>query len=251
MVTGSSGDLTVVNLKQSLPDNLYFYISAPHPCSYLEDQQATTLLVDPEYNMSPEVYSILSKNGFRRSGDIIYTPRCMHCNACKPIRIDVAHFQPNRSQRRNLKMNQDLSVRVVEADVYDEHFQLFNLYIKSRHDDGAMSVDSRQKYGSFFISHRVESQMIEFTLNDRLVAVAVIDTQLDGISAVYTFFDPALESRGLGTFAILWQIEACRSRVLPYLYLGYQINECKKMAYKTAFKPYQLLEHGSWQSYDT
>ena len=233
-----------------LPEDLFFYISAPHRCSYLDGQESTTLLVDPKYPITPDLYTKLSSLGFRRSGSLIYIPRCLRCQACRPIRIKVDDFKPNRSQKRNLKKNSQIITRTVEAKVVDEHFELFRKYINNRHEAGSMDVDSIEQYAEFFFTNRVKSELVEFYFEEELVAVSVIDPQLDGLSAVYTFFNPDKPELAMGVYVILWQIEECKIRKLPHLYLGYQIDECQKMAYKANYKPYQLLIDGSWQSFD-
>ncbi len=240
----------MVNMHSPLPHDLFFYISAPYPCSYLDDKEATTLLVDPQYTLTPELYTTLSASGFRRSGDMVYTPRCAHCQSCQPIRIGTSSFKTNRSQRRNLKQNADVQTHYVEPRVHQKHYELFQRYIDVRHDDGSMQVEHVERYGEFFFSQRVETELVEYRIDDHLVGVSVMDKLLDGLSAVYTFFEPNLHHRGLGIYAILWQLAECKRRQLSYLYLGYQIDECQKMAYKTDFKPYQLFINSRWQRVD-
>ena len=239
-----------------LPEELYFYLSPPHPCSYLSDREQTTVLADPKFPMTMEIFNSLSEVGFRRSGGIVYAPRCKTCNACLPVRIPINDFKANRSQRRNWKQNEDLTVSIESATIRDEHFELYSRYIHQRHGDGEMATDDPQRFAEFFLSTWCESRFIEFRLpnrtngksKDKLIAVAVIDKLQSGWSAVYTFFDPDYSERGLGIFAVLWMIEHGRETGLPHLYLGYLIHQSKKMSYKANFKPYEIFTEGSWQS---
>lgn len=243
-------------MKIDLPDELYFYLSPPHPCSYLGDREQTTVLADPKFQMSKEIFNGLSEVGFRRSGGIVYTPRCRKCNACLPMRVPVNEFAPNRSQRRNWKQNRDLLVSVEDAAIRDEHFELYSRYINQRHGDGEMATDDPERFAEFFLSKWCESRFIEFRLPDKgndktdgkLIAVAVIDLLQSDWSAVYTFFDPDYSKRGLGTFAVLWMLEQCKQLGHPYLYLGYLIHESPKMSYKANFRPYEIFTDGIWHS---
>lgn len=231
----------------TIPDDLVFYLSAPHPCSYLEDEEATSLFVDPDYSLQSEHYSQLAQHGFRRSGNYLYMPRCSECQQCLPVRIPVAEFAPNRSQRRNSKKNADISTRIVDSKLTQEQFELYQLYIADRHPDGSMQVDDLESCRNFFLSHWSESIFIEFRgLSNKLLAVAVTDILENGLSAVYTFFDPMQRSRGLGVMAIQRQMEICRERQLPFLFLGYLIHNSPKMAYKADFRPLQILLQGRW-----
>ncbi len=230
-----------------LPEELYFYLSPPHPCSYLSEREQTTVLADPQFPMSMEIFNSLSEVGFRRSGGIVYTPRCKTCDACLPVRIPVNEFSPNRSQRRNLKQNRDLHVSIEAAVIRDEHFELYNRYIRQRHGDGEMATDDPERFAEFFLSKWCDSRFIEFRLGEKLIAVAVIDLLQSGWSAVYTFFDPDHSKRGLGTFAVLWMLEQCRQLGYPQLYMGYLIHDSQKMSYKANFKPYEIFRDGIWQ----
>ena len=234
-------------MKFELPEELYFYLSPPHPCSYLSDREQTTVLADPKFQMTMEIFDSLSEVGFRRSGSIVYSPRCRTCDACLPVRMPAGAFKPNRSQRRNWKQNQDLTISINDAVIRDEHFELYSRYIHHRHGDGEMATDDPERFAEFFLSKWCNSRFIEFRLDDKLVAVAVIDLLRLGWSAVYTFFDPDYAKRGLGTFAVLWMLEQCRQLEQPYLYLGYLIHESQKMSYKANFKPYEIFTDGIWQ----
>jgi len=229
-----------------IPPELLFYASAPHPCSYLEGEEAVTLFADPEAQMTPQLYSALSDLGFRRSGEYVYAPRCPRCSACLPVRVPVAAFAPDRSQRRNWKRNQDLEVAVLPGEFRDSHFALYQRYIHSRHPDGSMASPDKEQYKRFFGSSWGDTRYVEFSLDGRPLAVAVTDVLANGLSAVYTFFDPAEQQRGLGVFAVLWLIEEAKRRGLPYLYLGYLIHDSPKMAYKVRYRPQEFYRHGRW-----
>ena len=236
-------------MTSSLRD-LKVYTTSPHRCSYLEQEEATTLFIDPRQPVDQVLYTNLSLLGFRRSGNHIYRPHCAHCNACIPARIPVAQFQPNRSQRRSWRRNSDLSVREAGHIRDDECYALYERYIRERHADGDMYPPDREQYESFLSNAWDCTRYYQFRENDRLLAVAVVDEMLDGLSAIYTFFDPDAADRGLGRYAILWQIETARARDLPHVYLGYWIRNCRKMAYKAEYRPLELYRENRWQAVD-
>tara|TARA_R110001599_G_scaffold353866_1_gene600917 strand:+ start:40805 stop:41503 length:699 start_codon:yes stop_codon:yes gene_type:complete len=226
--------------------DLKVYTTYPHSCSYLEDQEATTLFVDPRQAVDKALYSKLSLLGFRRSGSHIYRPHCSHCEACVPARIPVTQFEPRRGQTRTWKRNQDLRVRRSDHLRDEDAFQLYCRYIELRHYDGDMYPPDREQYESFLNDAWDCTHYYRFYDGSTLVALAVVDELQDGMSAIYTFFDPDADKRSLGTFAILWQIERVRALGLEYLYLGYWIRDCKKMAYKSEFRPLELYVKNRW-----
>lgn len=230
-----------------IPPELLFYSSAPHPCSYLKEREAITLFADPKATLTQQLYSALSDLGFRRSGEYVYAPRCSHCHACLPVRVPVDAFTPDRSQRRTWKLNQDLEVKILPAAYRDSHFALYQRYIQSRHPDGSMATPDKEQYNRFFGSSWCDTRYIEFSLNGKPLAIAVTDLLTNGLSAVYTFFEPSAQKRGLGVFAVLWLIEETKRRQLPYLYLGYLIHESPKMAYKAHYRPLEVFRHGCWE----
>lgn len=223
-----------------------FFSTTAHACSYLPGKQAVTLFADPKTSMDRRLYSELSDLGFRRSGNYVYRPHCGSCQACVAIRIPIERFTPSRQQLRVWKKNQDLDVIVGNALFSEEHYALYERYIIARHHDGDMYPPSVEQYASFLTSDWSETRFIEFRLAGKLLAVAVCDELEQGLSAVYTFYDPDDEKRSLGTFAVLWQIEESRRLGLPSLYLGYWIRECQKMNYKIGFRPIELLINGEW-----
>jgi arginine-tRNA-protein transferase len=226
--------------------DLKVYTTYPHSCSYLPEQEATTLFVDPRTPMSSSLYSQLSLLGFRRSGSHLYRPNCGSCSACIPARVPVRSFSPRRSQRRTLKRNLDVAVRELDDIDNDEAFDLYRRYIEARHHDGDMYPPSRDQYQSFLSDEWGVTRFYGMYLEERLAGIAVADQLEDGLSAIYTFYDPELGDRGLGTFAVLWQIEQARELDLDYLYLGYWIKQCQKMAYKIQFRPLELYLNGNW-----
>lgn len=224
-----------------------FFSTPPHACSYLEDQRAITLFADPQAPMNSTLYGQLSLYGFRRSGNYIYRPQCQDCQACIPVRIPVAEFQPNRQQNRVKKQNADLEVSSVSANFVQEHYDLYARYIHMRHADGDMFPPSIAQYVSFLFSDWCNTRLIEFRHEGRLLAVAVCDILRNGLSAVYTFYDPEEEKRSLGTVAVLWQIGEALRLGLPYVYLGYWVKQSPKMAYKTRFRPLEAFLSQRWQ----
>ena len=232
-------------MTSSLRD-LKVYTTYPHSCSYLEDQEATTLFVDPRQEVDQVMYSRLSVLGFRRSGNHVYRPHCAHCSACVPARIPVQDFKANRSQRRCLRRNLDLDIKQTTSIDDDAAYDLYHRYICERHADGDMHPPDREQYLSFLNNAWDCTRYYRFYDDGSLVAVAVIDELMDGLSAIYTFFEPEADRRSLGQFAILWQVELAREMGLPYVYLGYWIKDCQKMAYKSAYRPLELCINNRW-----
>jgi arginine-tRNA-protein transferase len=223
---------------------LRFHDTAPYPCSYLPGRQAVSHVA-----LSPRIgiYDELVRHGFRRSGDFIYRPACAACFACVPVRVPVERFVPDRSQRRCLKANEALIARERPLGFFEEHYRLYRRYLAERHHGGGMNDDDREQYARFLLQSEVDTRLVEFRDGDRLRMVSLIDVLDDGLSSVYTFFDPALPSAGLGTCGVLRQIKLCLANERPYLYLGYWIRECRKMSYKARFRPLEGLIDGTWR----
>jgi arginine-tRNA-protein transferase len=232
------------------PAKLLLFATPAHACSYLPERDATTLFVDPEFPKEIGVYTLLSRNGFRRSGEHVYRPNCEACSACVPVRVPVDRFVPRRSQRRTLRANRDVDVIVRENTFCEEHFLLYDRYLGARHANGGMDNPTRKQYREFLLSSWADTLLYEFRLGTRLIAVAVADRLMDGLSSVYTFFDPQLRGRGIGTYCILWQIEETRRLGLDWLYLGYWIAESPKMLYKKEFMPQERFVDGRWRMHD-
>ncbi len=226
--------------------NIKVYTTDPHRCSYLEDQEATTLFVDPRQPVDKALYSKLSALGFRRSGDHIYRPHCAHCEACIPARIPVCGFTPSRGQKRIWQRNQDLRIVSTDGISDEEAFDLYRRYISLRHSDGDMYPPEREQFEAFLNNVWDCTHYFRFYDKATLVAVAVVDALEDGLSAIYTFFDPEVAKRSLGVYAILWEVEQARELGLEYLYLGYWIQNCQKMAYKSDYRPLQVYVKNRW-----
>ena len=225
---------------------LSFYATPVHECSYLPNREAVTVFADPDYRKDTALYSVLSRYGFRRSGQHIYRPRCPSCQACVPVRVPVREFEPRRSQRRAWRANQDLQVIAREPLFEEEHFELYQRYLLSRHKGGGMDNPTPEQYMEFLASPWSDTVFYEFRLDGRLLGVTVADQLEDGLSAVYTFFDPQSSNRSLGVFAVLCSLAEARRRGLDWLYLGYWIKEARKMSYKTEYRPLEFFRNGHW-----
>ena len=225
-----------------------FFRSGPMPCPYLPgrvERKLFTRLVPP---FASEVNSTLSRAGFRRSHDIVYRPVCPTCSACVPVRIPVADFVPERSMRRVLKRNADLTMTEVSAMATGEQFRLFSAYQRTRHGDSDMARMTMADFVSMVDEGRSETSVFEVRdLDDKLIGCILTDRLADGYSAVYSFYDAAQEQRSLGTFIILKLIEHCMLGGDPYVYLGYWIEGSRKMAYKARFQPLEILGRDGWQ----
>ena len=234
-------DQNLTNLQR-----LAFYQSQEHACSYLEGRTAASLFADPTARMTNTMYSRLAEYGFRRSGSHIYRPSCPDCTDCIPTRIPVRDFHENRTQLRVRRRNADLHVNPVAPQYHEAHFQLYRRYIATRHPGGGMDDPDPRKYLEFLTCAWSDTRFYEFHCDRQLLAVAVVDHLEDALSAVYTFYDPEQSKRSLGTYAILWEIELAQRLRLPWLFLGYWIKDCPKMAYKGRIRPLQIWRNGLW-----
>lgn len=231
-----------------LDQPLKIFPTGMHPCSYLPGFIARNAVVDPSYEMTPKIYDYLIQNGFRRSGEQVYRPYCNTCEECITTRIPVSKFKRSKSQKRNWNRNIDLIVEVNTGAFRDEYLPLYQRYLESRHDS-----KDHDGVESFLLAKWCNIHFVEFysvleneSNTKQLIGVAVTDVVESGLSAVYTFFEPEEKDRGLGNFAILWQIEYASQKSLRYVYPGFWIKDCRKMNYKTRYQPIEGLKHGKW-----
>ncbi|MBO1520617.1 arginyltransferase [Oceanisphaera pacifica] len=226
--------------------NLNVGLTPKHNCSYLRGQQEQLLVLLDKDRLTPQGYEELLSAGFRRSGGDIYRPHCQGCSACQSLRVDVAAFTPSRSQKRILRLNRDIQI-TQSHQKKPAYFELYRRYINQRHQDGSMYPANREQYDHFLICPWLPALFIEFWLEQQLIGVAVTDALEQSLSAMYTFYEPTLADRSLGTFAILSQVIMAKEQNKKWLYLGYQVDECQKMNYKQHFRPHQRFIAKHWQ----
>jgi leucyl-tRNA---protein transferase len=233
---------------KSHSSSLDFYITPEHECPYLPEKQSQTVFLNPEIEPQISIYQWLIERGFRRSGEHIYRPQCQSCNACISIRISPKTFKPNKQQRRCARKGKHFSTRVRIAEFDKEHYQLFESYINARHQDGDMYPTSEKQYKDFVLSDWSNSQFLDFIdpVTSSLIACCVFDRLDNGLSAIYTFFDVKYSKFSLGRLAILELLKLCQNDNLEYVYLGYWINQCQKMAYKGEYRPMECFVEDQW-----
>jgi arginyl-tRNA--protein-N-Asp/Glu arginylyltransferase len=222
-------------------------ITKSFPCNYLPEQEERLLIAIDDTLHNSEHYGWLMQQGFRRSGNDIYRPHCIACQACQSLRVPIQDFKPSRSQKRLLKSNQLFEVRLSKK-VQENYYPLYEQYINTIHRDGSMFPASDEQFQSFTHNNITEPYYIEIWHDQVLISVAITDDIPNGLSAVYTFYHPSYRKQGLGVFSILKQIEIAAQLRREFLYLGYQIEQCSKMNYKNRYHPHQILVENQWQT---
>ncbi|WP_223668913.1 arginyltransferase [Kangiella shandongensis] len=236
--------------KQKTTQHIRLFKGPEHACGYLDDKIAVSVFADPSLLLNSELYSELSRQGFRRSGEHVYRPHCPGCSACWAYRVLADQFQPSKSQRRVLRNNCDYHVSLEPADCFEEDYQLYEHYITNRHKDGDMYPPSKRQYADFLFSEWCDTVLLKVRDGDKLVAVMCLDVLDDGLSAVYSFFDTSSDYKSLGVFVILKSIEYCQKMRFPYCYLGYYVKGCQKMDYKVKYRPAEVFRNKRWLSLD-
>ncbi len=233
-------------MRHTLPIAPQFYVTAPQPCPYLEGRMERKLFTALQGDMATKLNDSLSKQGFRRSQNVLYRPSCAECSACMSARIDVSKFTPSRSQRRVAKRAAHLRRRATSPWATEEQYDLFREYLDGRHATGGMADMDMFEFAAMVEETPIRSRLIEYTTDQDLTAVCLTDILDDGLSMVYSFFDPASEKLSLGTYVILDHIAIARELGLPYVYLGYWVPGSPKMDYKAKYKGLEVYRGGEW-----
>lgn len=228
-------------------EDLRLFHTGEHPCGYWPERTARDLVLDPRDPRLASFYPTALDWGFRRSGDLVYRPHCQTCQACVPVRVPVDDFKPDRSQRRCAARNAQVESRVVVAERSDEHLALYRRYLGARHAQGGMDQHGGAEFDQFLVGSWSQGKFLELREHGQLLAVAVTDLVPQALSAVYTFFEPGLEARSLGTLAILRQLEWAQRESRRHLYLGYWIAGHRKMDYKRRFQPLESFDGRRWR----
>ncbi len=241
-------------MRHTLPIAPQFYVTAPQPCPYLDGRMERKLFTALQGDHAQRLNDTLSKQGFRRSQNVLYRPSCAECSACLSARIRVADFEPNRTQRRLLKRNEELRRNATSPWATEDQFALFRRYLDHRHADGGMADMDIFEFAAMIEETPIRSRVIEYTRPAEpgkkgrpLAAVCLTDVFDDGLSMVYSFYDPGLTRMSLGTYLILDHIEIAREARLPYVYLGYWVPGSRKMGYKAGFSALEIYKGGRWQ----
>ncbi|MEH6447355.1 MAG: arginyltransferase [Oleispira sp.] len=217
-------------------------------CGYLPNRQSNSIFIDPDSEPTKDQLNMLHLQGFRRSGKLVYRPQCPDCDACHSSRIINSEFEASKNQKKAIKRNQDLRLRWVEAEFQTEHYELYERYIAQRHQDGEMFPANQDQYQGFLIEGHGTHKFLEIRdSEDTLIACCVVDIFYDGLSAIYSYFDPQQPKRSLGRFIILALISQGQKMGLPYTYLGYWIKDSSKMNYKADYQPLEVYNGELWR----
>jgi len=227
------------------------FLTETSPCSYLDNKNAQSAFVHPSFSLTTSIYSQLIDQGFRRSGNEVYTPHCPSCSSCVATRLTTKQFTPTKSQKRCIKKNQQTTVIIKPAKFEQAHYDMYMRYQKFKHADGGMANSSKEDYIHFLSSDWCTTLFVEFSIENELAGVAIVDLLDDALSAVYTFFEPKYSKYSLGTYAVLWQIQHAKELDLSYVYLGFWIEDCAKMSYKTQYQPIKGFIDNHWQNIPT
>lgn len=239
-------------MRHTLPLAPQFYVTAPQPCPYLDGRVERKLFTALQGDHAALLNDHLSRQGFRRSQNVLYRPSCADCNACLSARIRVADFEPRRRHRRVIKKNADLTRAATSPWATEEQYELFRRYLEARHADGGMADMDVFEFAAMIEETPVRSRVVEYNREDedgrdQLTAVCLTDVLEDGLSMVYSFFEPTMQERSLGTWVILDHIEIAREAGLPFVYLGYWVPGSPKMGYKAKFGALEVFFAGEWQ----
>lgn len=230
------------------PKQLQFYVTIPSPCPYLEGEMERKVFTQLDPLSGPHLNDYLTHSGFRRSQNVIYRPACETCSACKSLRVKAHEFSTSKSQRRILRKNANLHREICEPYATQEQFTLLQTYLGARHPNGGMTDMTFERYETMVEECASRTLIIEYRDEDQiLIACCLVDELSDGLSMVYSFFDPALSARSLGKFMILDHVSLARSENMPFLYLGYWVPKSPKMDYKADFNPAQILTSNGWE----
>jgi arginine-tRNA-protein transferase len=226
---------------------LFYRHTEDSDCGYLPNRQSNSIFIDPDSEPSKDQLNLLHLQGFRRSGKLVYRPQCDGCNACQSSRIINTQFSPSKNQKKAIKRNQELKLRWAEAEFLEEHYKLYEHYIATRHREGEMYPATKEQYQGFLIEGHGTHKLLEIRdTDDTLVACCVVDIYYDGLSAIYSYFDPDQPKRSLGRFIVLALISQGQELGLPYTYLGYWIKESSKMSYKADYQPLEVFNGQEW-----
>ena len=229
----------------------YFFTTAPMPCPYIDGRLERKIVTELSGHGAEDLHEVLARGGFRRSHSIAYAPACPSCRACVPVRVDAENFKRQRTMARIWRDNQDLTANALPARATTEQFELFARYQEERHPGSDMALMGLYEYSAMMEDSPIDTFVVEFRDEDGVLqAVCLVDRTSDGVSAVYSFFDVDGARPSLGTYVVLWLIDYAKREELPYVYLGYWIDESPKMAYKTRFKPLEALGPRGWEPLD-